>query len=271
MRNFLSFVLVALSLHSAQVQAGSTQTGEPKFQPKEIAHFAKQVERYSAAKRAHVFVIARVGQPQDTLPKGVEFTHVALAVYSQITMANGEAKPGYAIHNLYQLHDDPAKSSLIIDYPTDFFWAVEDLKAGIAIPTLAVQKQLLEAINNDVPSKVHNPRYSLIANPFNNQTQNCTEHTLNIINAALYKTTNMAQLKANTKAYFDPQPLSVSPFKLLLGSVFRDEIYKKDHKGKVKIATFTTIKNYLAKHGLLAHSAILTPDMLSDVKKSEEI
>ncbi|KZN63901.1 DUF2145 domain-containing protein [Pseudoalteromonas luteoviolacea] len=271
MRKFLSIVFVALSLKSAQVHAGSTQTGEPKFQPKEIANFAKQVERYSAAKRAHVFVIARVGQPQDTLPEGVEFTHVALAVYSQITMANGEKKPGYAIHNLYQLHDDPAKSSLIIDYPTDFFWAVDELKAGIAIPTLPVQKQILDAINNDVPSKVHNPRYSLIANPFNNQRQNCTEHTLNIINAALYQTTNMAQLKANTKAYFKPQPLSVSPFKLFLGSVFKDEIYKKDHKGKVKIATFTTIKDYLANHNLLAHSAVITPNMLSNIQNSQEI
>jgi len=271
MRKLLFIVLATLSLKSAQVHAGSTQTGEPKFQPKEIAHFAKQVERYSAAKRAHVFIIARVGQPQDSLPKGVEFTHVALAVYSQITMANGEKKPGYAIHNLYQLHDDPAKSSLIIDYPTDFFWAVEELKAGIAIPTLAVQKQLLEAINDEVPKKVHNPRYSLIANPFNNQRQNCTEHTLNIINAALYKTTDMAQLKANTQAYFEAQPLSVSPFKLFLGSVFRDEIYKKDHKGAVNIATFTTIKNYLAKHNLLAHSAIITPDMLLNAQNSQEM
>ncbi|TQF67752.1 DUF2145 domain-containing protein [Pseudoalteromonas luteoviolacea] len=271
MRKFLSIVLIALSVKSIQAQAGSTQSGEPKFQPNEIAQFAKQVERYSAAKRAHVFVIARVGQPQKTLPKGVEFTHVALAVYSQITIENGEQKQGYAIHNLYQLHDDPAKSSLVIDYPTDFFWAVDELKAGIAIPTLAVQKQLLDAINKDVPSKVHNPRYSLIANPFNNKRQNCTEHTLNVINAAIYNTTDMAQLKANTKAYFDPQPLSISPFKLLLGSVFRDEIYKKDHKGKVKIATFTTIKDYLAKHNLLEHSAVITPKMLSNIQNSKEI
>ncbi|AOT11159.1 DUF2145 domain-containing protein [Pseudoalteromonas luteoviolacea] len=251
---------LVLTMQSMHATAGSEQSGEHHYSPKEIAQFAKKVERYSAAHQAHVFIIARVGQPSNTLPKGVEFTHVALAVYSQITMQNGETKLGYAIHNLYQQADNPEISELIIDYPTDFFWSVQDLKAGIAIPTINVQKQILEAINNGVAKQVHNPKYSLIANPYNNKRQNCTEHTLNVINAALYKTTDMKQIKANTKAYFQAQPLSISRFKLFFGSIFKDDIYKKDHSGDVRIATFTSIRNYLKQYNLLAHSAVLTPD-----------
>ncbi|MDK1288461.1 DUF2145 domain-containing protein [Pseudoalteromonas umbrosa] len=260
---------LVFAMQSMHVTAGSEQSMDHHYSPKEIAQFAKKVERYSAARHAHVFIIARVGQPSNTLPKGVEFTHVALAVYSQITMQNGETKQGYAIHNLYQKTDDPATSELIVDYPTDFFWSVKDLKAGIAIPTLDVQKQLLEAINNGVAKQVHNPKYSLIANPYNNRKQNCTEHTLNVINAAIYKTTDMAQLKANTQAYFQAQPLSVSRFKLFFGSVFKDDIYRKDHSGDVQVATFTSIRNYLEQYELLAHSAILTPD--TPVQKRGEI
>jgi hypothetical protein len=41
-----------------------------------------------------------------------------------------------------------------------------------------------------------------LANPFNIQFQNCTEFTLDLINAAIYQTKDIAQLKANAKAYF---------------------------------------------------------------------
>jgi len=61
----------------------------------------------------------------------------------------------------------------------------------------------------------------------------------------------MQQLKANTKAYFDPQAVHVSRFKLSLGNMFVDGVTTKDHKGKVKTASFGSIKNYLAKYQLL--------------------
>ncbi|ESP91167.1 MULTISPECIES: DUF2145 domain-containing protein [Pseudoalteromonas] len=257
-------IYLTIALQSISAIAGSERSSEHYFEPSEIAQFAKQVEKYSAAHRAHVFIIGRVGQPSSTLPEGVEFTHVALAVYSQITTNNGEKRYGYAIHNLYQQANDPAKSELVTDYPTDFFWSVKELKAGIAIPKLSVQKRILEAISSGVAEQLHNPKYSLIANPYNNQRQNCTEYTLNVINAALYKTSDMAQLKANTKAYFNAQPLSVSRFKLFFGSVFKDEIYRKDHSGRVRIATFTSIRDYLEQYDLLAHSTVITPKQSSE-------
>ncbi|WP_125779369.1 DUF2145 domain-containing protein [Pseudoalteromonas rubra] len=240
--------------------AGSQNSGEARFEANQIAQFAKQVERYAANQGAHVFVIGRVGRAQEDLPKGIEFTHVALAVYSELTTTDGEKKQGYAIHNLYQLSDDPGTSQLIVDYPTDFFWSVHDLKAAIAVPSRALQQKLLNAIAQGVPEKVHNPSYSVVANPFNNQKQNCTEHTLNVINAALYNTTDMAQLKVNTRAYFKPQTLTISRFKLALGAFFNEGIDSSDHQGKVKTTTFRAIAQYLNDNQLLAHSTVLTPD-----------
>ncbi|ALU45204.1 DUF2145 domain-containing protein [Pseudoalteromonas rubra] len=251
---------------STHTFAGSQNSGETRFEPNQIAQFAKQVERYAANQGAHVFVIGRVGRRLDDLPKGIEFTHVALAVYSELTTSEGEKRQGYAIHNLYQLSDDPGTSQLIIDYPTDFFWSVHDLKAAIAIPSRALQQKLLDAIAQGVPAKVHNPSYSVVANPFNNQKQNCTEHTLNVINAALYNTTDMAQLKVNTQAYFKPQALNVSRFKLALGSLFNDGVDSSDHQGKIKTTTFTSIVRYLNNNQLLAHSTVLTPDGPVDLK-----
>lgn len=87
----------------------------------------------------------------------------------------------------------------------------------------------------------------MLSNPFNTTYQNCTEHTLDVINAAIYQTTDKQRLKNNTIAYFDPQTVHVSKFKLALGSLFSSDITTEDHRGKVRTTTFTSIIRYLEK------------------------
>ena len=214
------------------------------------------VEKYAAKQGARAFIIARVGQPKSKLPKGIDFTHTAIAVYSDITLADGQKAKGYAIHNLYQDADNGGKSALVTDYPVDFFWGAHELKAGIIIPTPELQAKIIDVIATGKNKRVHNPKYSLIANPFNNKYQNCTEHTLNVINSAIYQTTDMKQLKANAKAYFQPQRVKVSGFKLALGGLFADGITTKDHKGKVKTASFGSIGRYLTEYKLASPAHI---------------
>ena len=242
--------LVMLTFVAFNVFAGSNQVAEARFKPEQIAKFAKDVEKYAAKQGARAFIIARVGQPQSKLPKGIEFTHTAIAVYSQITLDNGEKVNGYAIYNLYQDAEDGGKSALVTDYPVDFFWGAYDLKAGIIIPTPELQTKIIDVITSGKNQLLHNPKYSLIANPFNSQYQNCTEHTLDIINAAIYQTTDKRQLKANAREYFEPQRVRVSGFKLALGGLFADGVTTRDHKGKVKTTSFGSIGRYLEKYEL---------------------
>lgn len=245
-----------LCLTASFANAGSNQATESKFTPEEIATFAKNVEKYAAKQGARAFIIARLGQPKAKLPKGIHFTHTAIAVYSDITLDDGKTVKGYAIHNLYQNMKDAGNSSLIIDYPVDFFWGVHELKAGIIIPTPALQNKIIEVIASGKSKMLHNSHYSLIANPFNNKYQNCTEYTLNIINAAIYQTTNMKQLKVNTRAYFEPQTVKVSRFKLALGNMFTDGIHTTDHNGKIKTTSFSSIAKYLHKYQLASPTYI---------------
>lgn len=248
MKKIITFCL--LCLLSSFANAGSNQATESKFTPEEIAKFAKNVEKYAAKQGARAFIIARLGQPKSKLPKGIDFTHTAIAVYSEITLDDGKQVKGYAIHNLYQDAKNSGNSSLITDYPVDFFWGVHELKAGIIIPTPELQNKMIEVIGSGKSNILHNSKYSLIANPFNNQYQNCTEYTLNIINAAIYQTTNMKQLKVNTRAYFEPQTVNVSRFKLALGNMFTDGIHTTDHNGKIKTTSFSSIAQYLHKYQL---------------------
>lgn len=240
--------------------AGSTAKAQAQFSSDEITQFAKSVEKYAAVKGARAFIIGRMGRPASELPDGIEFTHTAVAIYSAITLPSGETVKGYAIHNLYQKEEAPDRSELVVDYPVDFFWGAYALRAGIIIPSADLQQRLVTAYAAGVQHQVHQPAYSVLANPFNDQYQNCTEHTLNVINAAIYNTTDYTQLKANAQAHFQAQPIHINRVKLRLGSALMKELSMGDHKGKVKTATFGSIGTYLAQNNLLKDAIIVEQD-----------
>lgn len=252
MNALIKTLIISLVFVNASVWAGSASPTDNKHEPEIVKKFAKNVEKFAAKQGAQVFIIGRVGRPPSELPKGVKFTHAAIAVYSNIELENGEVIKGYAIHNLYQKEDKKNRSTLVTDYPVDFFWGVNELKAGVIIPTPALQAKLIEAISTGKNKAIHNPKYSVMANPFNDTFQNCTEHTLDVINAAIYNTTDIAQLKANSEAYFKPQKIKTNPVVLMLGSLFMKDVSLKDHGSKVKTATFSTIGKYLEENQLMA-------------------
>ncbi|WP_417908830.1 DUF2145 domain-containing protein [Candidatus Electronema sp. PJ] len=227
---------------------GSQAGGALHFSPEQIIRFAKKVEKTIAAKGARVAIVARKGQAASELPPGMSFTHTGFAVYSEITTHDGRKLPGYAIYNLYQQAQDPSVSALAQDFPVDFFAGAVELEAGIIIPSPELQKRLLAVIASPTYKLLHEPRYSSIANPYTLGKQNCTEFVLDVINAAIYQTNDIKQIKANTQKYFVAQEVNVSPLKLMLGSMFSAAISTADHPGAPVTATFETIGNYLQRY-----------------------
>lgn len=260
----LFIALVATLVVSAHAAGGFSSSSshaaeEAHFKAEEIVAFAKQVERTLAANGARVAILARMGRPPSELPEGMHFTHVGFAVYSEITKSDGSKIPGYAIYNLYQQEGHPDISELMQDYPVDFFAGVAKLEAGILIPSAELQARLLDVIASPTYKALHDPHYSVIANPYTLGRQNCTEFTLDVINAAIYQTSDIKVLKANTKAYFEAQPVKVNPFKLLLGSMFSAEVSTSDQTDQVVTATFEKIVAYLNKYDAGSRSMTLLP------------
>ena len=258
----LGCIAVVALVSSINVSANSGSTGDeaPKHTAEQLLKFSKKVELTLAEKGARVFMIGRKGRPASEMPEDIIYTHTALGVYRMITTEEGNMEPAYVIYNLYQRDDEPNVSDLITDFPIDFFSGAEQLQAGIVIPTTEVQKRLLAVIDSEVYKDLHVPAYSVIANPFDLEYQNCTEHTLDVINAAIYKLDDVQQIKANTKAYFKPQPVKVSGFKLMLGSLFAADVTTADHQGDVVTATFTTIANYLEDNDLVKERFLIEVD-----------
>jgi hypothetical protein len=235
-------------LHAAGPSSGAAQPGEAaRFTPEEIIALSKKVEHALAERGVRVAIVARKGRPASELPAGMHYTHTAFAVYSTITTTDGRTVPGYAMFNLYQDDKRPDRSALVQDYPVDFFANVAELEAAIIVPSAELQQRLLAVIGSPTYQALHDPRYSAIANPFTTGKQNCTEFVLDVINAAIYQTADIDVIKANERAYFVAQPVNVSPFKLLLGSMFSSEIAMSDQPSGPVTATFETISEYLTK------------------------
>ncbi|HEX7971506.1 MAG TPA: DUF2145 domain-containing protein [Thiobacillus sp.] len=223
----------AASLRGSSRAAASTRNFSP--------------EQTLAAQDARVAILARIGRPAAELPPGIRFTHVAFAVYSELTTEDGRSQFGYAIHNLYQVKNVPDKSELVQDFPVDFFAEVVELEAGIIVPSVELQQQLHKVIASPDYASLHESDYSVIANPYNQGRQNCTEFVLDVVSAAIYQTTDPEVLKANIQAHFEPHKIDISPLKLKLGSMLVKEVSLADHNGTPVTTTFESIGRYLQK------------------------
>lgn len=253
------FVLLVMSLvFSFCCAAGSEQARRiDTVQMTKNIHFSKRVERVLAEHRADVAIVARVGRPRESLPEPLRFTHVGIAVYSQIETADGQRFPGYVFYNLYQDRKNKLTSYLAQDSAVNFFAKAVALEAGILIPVREMQRRLREFVTSAKYRSLHRHDYSVLANPFNLSFQNCTEFVLDTLTAVIYDTADVHQIKANLRAHFAPTRLEVSKGKLLLAQVFNQAVVLSDHRREPRIASFQSITAYLSKHGALKQRLIV--------------
>lgn len=258
MKRPFSDILLAITLIAALLfqggitpaSAGSAASSPPQLPLDEVKAFSNTVQRDLAARNAHIAIVARVGRDPDDLPNGISFTHVAFWVLSDIPDGQGGSYRGYRAWNLYQNAQNPDVSALIQDGPVDFFAGVAELRAGVIIPSLEMQERLLKTLASPAYADMHNPNYSVLANPNNNQYQNCTEHLLNVVMASVYGTADMAQIKSNTKTHFAAQPVELSPLARSFGPVFVKGVSTDDHKGALKTTTFGSIARFMDHYRL---------------------
>jgi len=251
--------LIAMLALPTATLAGSSPATNPTLPTAQVSHFADRVQNDLAARGAHVAIVARMGRDPSLLPDGVTYTHVAFWVYATITHSDGTTGKGYRVYNLYQLPNDPSQSALIQDSPRDFFAGAVQLDAGIIIPKPQLQQKLLKVITSPTYGALHNPRYSVLANPRSTQFQNCTEHTVDVLMAALYNTSDPARIKANVAAHFTAQPIAVGGLKRTLAAMASAAMTTADHGPNVSTATFGTINTFMQRHDLQTTSYRITP------------
>mgnify|MGYP000041202069 CR=1 FL=1 len=261
MKRIISACLLAACLTTPAV-AGSSANGVAVLPMEHVATFSNRVQQDLAARGARVAIVGRVGRDPAQLPDGVDYTHVGLWVYSRITRADGSTGQGYRVYNLYQREGDLTQSNLVQDTPSDFFAGAHSLHAGLIIPYARLQRKLLDVIASPTYAALHNSRYSVLANPRSGQFQNCTEHTLDVLMAALYGTNDPRQIKANIAAYFEPQPVSLSGLQRLFAPAASRALTTADHGATVGTATFGSIARFMEANGLDDEIYRITPTQL---------
>lgn len=231
-------------------RAQSSMSGGEIVNPERVIPFAKNVERALAERGARVAFVSRVGRDPEKMPRGIEYTHVGLWVYSDIQTEDGRTVRGYAIHNLYQLPDNPGKSDLVQDFPVDFFGSVFELRAGVIVPTADLQDRLLQVLNSSTYASLHKPEYSLVANPVGSDYQNCTNFVLSVLMAAIYETDDPNLIDANIEAYFEPQTVRLGPLQRAFGPLFVRGFETSDHSGAIRTATFGSLARFMRSYDL---------------------
>lgn len=257
-------VLAVGLLFPLYVWAGNVPSARGLYEFGQIAALSKGLERALAERGARVAIIGRVGLPPQVMPPGVEFSHAGFAVYSTIRTTDNRLVPGYAVYNLYQGDARTGVSFLMQDYPVDYFAAIHVLKAGVVIPSDKLQRALAATIFSPAYKSLHNPRYSVLANPFRMDYQNCTGFVLDVIFAAIYRTADPRRIKTNIAAYFEPQPIRVDALKLALADALMPDVATDDHTGPIATTTFESIARFLVNNGIAreAFSFVVEPTTL---------
>ena len=260
MKRILTLFALVLTVMLPSLSWGGSAENAPRVLPQtEVAAYANALQKDLAARGANVAIVSRVGRDPDSLPDGIEYTHVAFWVYSQITRADGSKGKGYRAYNLYQVTGNETTSRLVQDSPADFFAGAFELDAGVIVPDPRLQKKLLRTIASPAYAILHNANYSVLANPMNPRFQNCTEHTLDVLMASLYGTADQRQIKANITAHFDPQPIRIGGFKRVFAPATSAALTTADHGTSIETATFGTIARFMAKHDLSDQIYRFTP------------
>jgi hypothetical protein len=258
-------VLLAAAPLGAPAHAGSeaVPTVHARLTPQEAADFSKEIERRLAADGVRVAMVFRTGFPRDQLPRGIDYTHGAFWIYREIVTKDGGTRHGYAVYNLYNGdgHDLPRSESFLKqDWPLDFVrgTAVDDV--GVIVPSPEMQRRILAVIDSATYEKLHNPSYSLVANPAATVHQNCTTFLLDVVASAAWRTDDQTQIAANLRAHFEPQKIEVGGIKRVFGPMVDDRLRTDDQSGPIYTATYASLAEFMKKYGLLKASYAIRRD-----------
>ena len=245
---------VGLAAAPAVAQDSSARAVAAHFTAPEAAGFSKQIEKDLASRGARLAMVFRTGRPRAQLPDGIAYTHGAFWIYRTITTAEGKSVSGYAVYNLYAgdgVAWPKTQSRLVQDFPFDFARgsAVDDV--AVIIPSPEMQRRILDVVDSPTYERLHNPAYSLVANPWAGKYQNCNNFMLDVVGAAAWEIADPARITADLKAHYEPTVVKAGPMMRMFGPIADSRLRTDDQKGPIRTATYESMSAFMDRNGLL--------------------
>ena len=254
----------------AQAQFSEAAPAAPHFTAPQAAAFGKTVERDLAARGVRIALVFRTGRPRKDLPPGIRYTHGALWVYRDIQTSDGRALHGYAVYSLFQgdgVREPRNRSHLSQDWPTDFVLGSVVDDVAVIVPTPEMQRRLLALVDSPAYEALHNPSYTLVANPLTPRHQNCDTFMLDLVAAAAWETRNPRQIRADLVAHFRPSVVRVDPFTRLFAPMFDARVALDDQHGPILTATYESIAAFMRQNHLLSAAYVLRAPLAEAVHR----
>ena len=223
---------IILALIVAWFVAGSALAGqscEPRApKPVEIRSglaLAYKVQRHLDEQGARVAVIGRVGR--DLSEYGLRYSHIGLAMRDQ---ASGRWIVVHELNNCGRADSDLYDQGLGNFFLDDLF----RFEAVVLIPSSGMQDRLAEAIARGDGRRLHQPSYSLIAQPYSEKYQNSNQWLLELA-AAVMAGGEPSRVAAHARLIqdgFQPSVLYLPPLKRLGARLFSVNTQFDDHSSE---------------------------------------
>jgi hypothetical protein len=244
-------LIVAFLVSSALAWPSVAGTRCSQLEPnaETIANAARAAEltlRTLEQTNAEAVILARVGS--DISEYGLRYTHAAFAF-------RDHPKGRWLVRHL--LNECATDRSGIYDQGL-FNFFLDDLyayEALIIVPSRNLQDRLKGLVLSSAALVLHQPKYSMIASPFDTRYQNSNQWLLEMIAlaqapAGLPISRPLAQELLRSAGY-RPSQVSISPFKALGASILRANVRFDDHSsrereiGRYDVVSVRSVKDYL--------------------------
>ena len=137
------------------------------------------------------------------------------------------------------------------DVPFAFTRGSAVAAVAVIVPSPEMQRRMLQVIDGPDYARLHNPSYSLVANPLRDTHQNCNSFMLDVVAAAAWETRDPAQIRADERAHYTPTVVKAGPLMRLFGPMVDGRLKTDDQSGPIRTATYESMAAFMRANGLL--------------------
>ena len=228
-----------------------SRIARPMLRREEVIAYAGAMQRALAARHVDVaLVFEQSGAPRWIMPPNVQYGHGAIFI-RQPDSPSGE--PRYLTYNLLPGYGRgvPCGRSSLVTWPVENFdRAVTALDQAVIVPTPALQARIRAIVGSPVYARVHNPAFSIIANPLDERFQNCAGLMLHVLVAAAWNVTDHEAVNLILREKFQPSRIDANAAVRLLGPLASSRLAAGDQDWTVSTASFESIDVFMRQNGL---------------------
>ncbi len=216
----------------------------------QTAAYGQAMERALAARGVQTaLVFHQSGVSRVLMPANVRYGHGGVWV----RQADGPGgRPRYLTYNLLAGHGTTAcnRSDLVAWSAEDFSKNLTALDSAVIVPTLALQAKIAALLTTPVYARLHNPAFSMAANPLDGRFQNCAALLMRVIVAADRGLDDPAQVDAVIRQTFSPSRVRLVWPERLAGPLLSSRFASDDQDWTLATASYESIDAYMKAGGL---------------------